>query len=92
MQELVAAKVQFIVAPYEADAQMAYLVRIGLADIVITEDSDLLAYGCNEILFKLDKAGACEHVRLLDLPQNRSLSFVGLDHHNFIEVRTPARA
>ena len=28
-------------APYEADAQMAYMVREGLADFAITEDSEL---------------------------------------------------
>jgi len=38
--------VRFVVAPYEADAQMAYLARNGAVHAVITEDSDLLAYGC----------------------------------------------
>jgi len=37
------------VAPYEADAQMAYLTLIGEAYAVITEDSDLLAYGCERV-------------------------------------------
>ena len=30
-----------IVAPYEADAQLAYLMKSGIAQLVITEDSDL---------------------------------------------------
>lgn len=38
-----------IVAPYEADAQLAYLIREGIADVVITEDSDLLAFGCKQV-------------------------------------------
>ena len=38
-----------VVAPYEADAQLAYLVKEGIADIVITEDSDLLAFGCKQV-------------------------------------------
>jgi exonuclease-1 len=46
LQELKAQRVQFIVAPYEADAQMAYLARRNNVQLVITEDSDLLAYGC----------------------------------------------
>jgi exonuclease-1 len=46
LQELKAQGVQFIVAPYEADAQMAYLARRNDVQLVITEDSDLLAYGC----------------------------------------------
>lgn len=51
--------VDCIVAPYEADAQLAYLSKIGLADYVITEDSDLTLFGCTKILFKLDLTGAC---------------------------------
>ena len=87
MQALQEVGVHFCVAPYEADAQMAYLAKAKLADVVITEDSDLLAYGCPEVLFKLDKSGECDHVRLVDLPLNRSPSFAGFDHDNFIEVR-----
>ena len=90
MQALTEIHVQFLVAPYEADAQMAYLALSNLADVVITEDSDLLAYGCPEVLFKLDKTGECDHVRLADLPQNRTLSFRGFTHDNFIEVRHAA--
>ena len=41
--------IQAIVAPYEADAQLAYLVKEGLADFVITEDSDLLAFGASRV-------------------------------------------
>lgn len=46
LQELKAQGVAFLVAPYEADAQMAYLARSGAVQVVVTEDSDLLAYGC----------------------------------------------
>ena len=38
--------IECIVAPYEADAQLAYLALTGDVDAVITEDSDLLPYGC----------------------------------------------
>ncbi|KAF9467793.1 PIN domain-like protein [Collybia nuda] len=46
--------VSYIVAPYEADAQLAYLERIGIVDGIITEDSDLLVFGCRNVLFKFD--------------------------------------
>ena len=46
-----------MVAPYEADAQLAYLEKQGIADIVITEDSDLLAFGCKKVFFKMDQNG-----------------------------------
>ena len=39
-------EIEFVVAPYEADAQMAYMVKQGIADFAISEDSDLIAYGC----------------------------------------------
>ena len=42
---------EFVVAPYEADAQMAFLARNGDVDLVITEDSDLIAYGCPQVGF-----------------------------------------
>lgn len=41
--------VDCVVAPYEADAQLAYLTKSGLAQAVITEDSDLLAFGCKKV-------------------------------------------
>jgi len=41
--------VEFIVAPFEADAQMAYLAVNDLVHSVITEDSDLLPYGCPRV-------------------------------------------
>lgn len=51
--------VDCIVAPYEADGQLAFLNRNGIADYVVTEDSDLVLFGCQRILFKLDLYGAC---------------------------------
>ncbi|XP_011860942.1 PREDICTED: exonuclease 1 isoform X2 [Vollenhovia emeryi] len=46
-----------ITAPYEADAQLAYLNINGIADVVITEDSDLTLFGCKKIFFKMDFNG-----------------------------------
>ncbi|XP_055906818.1 exonuclease 1 isoform X2 [Eupeodes corollae] len=50
--------VDCIVAPYEADAQMAFLNKLDIAQYVITEDSDLTLFGCKKIIFKLDLTGA----------------------------------
>ncbi|KAJ9593956.1 hypothetical protein L9F63_014597 [Diploptera punctata] len=49
--------VDCIVAPYEADAQLAYLNMQNIAQIVITEDSDLVLFGCSKIMFKMDVFG-----------------------------------
>ncbi|KAK5972834.1 hypothetical protein GCK32_012908 [Trichostrongylus colubriformis] len=44
--------VDVIVSPYESDAQLAFLVNEHFADVVITEDSDLIAFACEKIAFK----------------------------------------
>lgn len=46
--------VEYNVAPYEADAQLAYLWFQKIVDVVFTEDSDLLAFGVQRVFFKMD--------------------------------------
>lgn len=41
--------VDCVVAPYEADAELAYLNMQGIAQAVITEDSDLILFGCSNV-------------------------------------------
>eukprot|EP00049_Salpingoeca_infusionum_P012356 m.225641 g.225641 ORF g.225641 m.225641 type:complete len:316 (-) comp15161_c0_seq16:1808-2755(-) len=53
-----------IVAPFEADAQLAHLYHTGYVKAVITEDSDLLVYGCKRVVFKLDEFGVGQEIRL----------------------------
>ncbi|XP_039031401.1 exonuclease 1-like [Hibiscus syriacus] len=68
IQILKSEKVEFVVAPYEADAQLAYLATLevekGGVAAVITEDSDLIAYGCPAITFKMDHYGNGEELVL----------------------------
>lgn len=40
------AGIEVVVAPYEADPQLAHLANSGYVDAVVTEDSDLLVYQC----------------------------------------------
>lgn len=53
LQTLKSENIEFVVAPYEADAQLAYLSNLeiekGGISAVITEDSDLIAYGCPDV-------------------------------------------
>src|SRR4051794_40488341 len=51
--------VTIIQAPGEADAQLAYFETNGLVDAVVTDDSDLIVYGCQRIIFKLMPFGKC---------------------------------
>lgn len=50
MHECRKLDVDCIVAPYEADAQLAFLNISGIADYVITEDSDLTLFGCKKVI------------------------------------------
>ena len=50
-------EVDLIVAPFEADAELAYLSKNGFVDGVITEDSDISVFGVDKILFKFQMDG-----------------------------------
>ena len=43
----------FVVSPYEADGQLAYLANTGAVDLVVTEDSDLIALGVPRLIYKM---------------------------------------
>lgn len=66
-KELRAAGIKYVVAPYEADSQMAYFCRKGLAAAAVTEDSDLLVFRCNEVLYKLDTDSTFTRIRYKDI-------------------------
>ena len=51
---------EVIVAPYEADPQLAALWLDGEVDWVISEDSDLLAFGCLKLIRGLRSDGKCQ--------------------------------
>jgi exonuclease-1 len=55
---------KIIVAPYESDAQIAYLYHKNKIDFAITEDSDLIPYGVKRIAFKMNENGDFEYLNL----------------------------
>ena len=62
-------KIPYIVAPFEADSQMVYLEKIGLVDGIISEDSDLLIFGCENLVTKLDiTMGTCVLIQRKQFP------------------------
>ena len=75
------SRVKYLVAPYEADAQLAYLSKCDIVDAVISEDSDVIPYGCKNCIFKLDKDGSCEIIRHSDLFEQHNAGF-DLRHFN----------
>ncbi|ODV67081.1 PIN domain-like protein, partial [Hyphopichia burtonii NRRL Y-1933] len=62
MVELDLHKVKYIVAPYEADPQMVYLEKIGAVDGILSEDSDLLIFGCRRLITKLNDQAECYEI------------------------------
>lgn len=50
--------IEYVQSPYETDAELFYLQKINYIDGIITEDSDLIVYGCDNILYKYDNSSA----------------------------------
>ena len=59
IRQLKKMDIPYVVAPYEADAQLVYLERQGLVDGILSDDSDLLVFGAKRLFTKLDKYGEC---------------------------------
>jgi exonuclease-1 len=78
MQQLREHDIAFIVSPYEADGQLAYLSQCGMVDLVMTEDSNLLCHEIETVAFKYDLEGGGVLVQRHDLGaaelQSKSLS------------------
>ncbi|KAK3052819.1 hypothetical protein LTS18_012241, partial [Coniosporium uncinatum] len=83
IEELKHAKVDYVVAPYEADAQLAYLERQGIVDGILSEDSDLLVFGTRVLLTKLDQYGDCVMIRRDEFTACREVSLVGWSDAEF---------
>lgn len=55
----------YLVSAYESDAQLTYLQRERIADVIITEDTDLIPFGASSILFKLKRPNEGGSIALL---------------------------
>ena len=83
IDELKKIGVQYVVAPYEADAQLAYLERKGIIQGIVSEDSDLLVFGSKCLLTKLDQYGDCVEINRADFTACREVSLVGWSDAEF---------
>lgn len=61
---LIALGIEVIVAPYEADAQLSYLVKTKQVDFAISEDSDVLVFGCTKMCAKFKTDKPCDFIEL----------------------------
>ncbi|KAL3669525.1 hypothetical protein V7S43_004913 [Phytophthora oleae] len=83
MKALRAARVPFVVAPFEADAQMVWMCKEGLAAGIVTEDSDVVVYGLtanvsSPVLVKLEDDGSAQAVSRSILHKNSKASSAAL--------------
>jgi exonuclease-1 len=76
--------VEYVVAPYEADAQLAYLSKQGIVSAVISEDSDLLTFGCKRVIYKLGADGKGTEIKLENLGNIKGMEF--WDHSRFRQM------
>ncbi|XP_056842518.1 exonuclease 1 [Raphanus sativus] len=86
IQVLRQENVDYVVAPYEADAQMTFLAITNQVDAIITEDSDLIPFGCPRIIFKMDKFGHGVEFQASNLPKNKELSLSGFSSQMLLEM------
>ncbi|KAG6573339.1 Exonuclease 1, partial [Cucurbita argyrosperma subsp. sororia] len=86
IQALKRENISYVVAPYEADAQMTFLAISNQVDAVLTEDSDLIPFGCPRIIFKMDKFGQGVEFRYDMLSKNKDLNFAGFTKQMILEM------
>lgn len=83
IQQLKAMGIPYVVAPYEADAQLVYLERQALVDGIISDDSDLLVFGAKRLLTKLDQYGNYIEINRRDFCACREISLTGWTDADF---------
>ena len=83
IEELKILNIQYVVAPYEADAQLVYLERKGIINGILSEDSDLLVFGAKRLLTKLDPHGDCIEINRNDFGSCRDISLLGWTDADF---------
>lgn len=74
IEELKKHSIPYVVAPYEADAQLVYLERQSLISGIVSEDSDLLVFGAKRLITKLDQHGQGIEINRKDFCAVREIS------------------
>ncbi len=75
-------EVPYFDAPLEAETMCSDLCKRGLVDAVISEDTDVLAYGAPVFLTKLDTTtGVCVRIN-----HTHVLESLGLNHQEFLDL------
>ena len=83
---LMQMEIEYYIAPYEADSQLAYMFLSNRAQVVITEDSDLMVFGVTRCIFKMDKAGNGLEIDLDNLSKVTELNFSTFSDDMFLKM------
>lgn len=86
IEELKKEGIPYLVAPYEADAQLVYLERAGSISGIISEDSDMLVFGAKRLLTKMDQHGQCVEINRRDFCAVREISLTGWTDDQFRQM------
>lgn len=86
IEELKKAGIQYVVAPYEADAQLVYLERQGIISAILSDDSDLLVFGAKCLLTKLEQYGDCIEINKSDFCACKEVSLTGFSDVEFRQM------
>ena len=66
--------IPFYIAKQEAESMCSYLVKTGQVDAVVTEDSDVLAYGSSYWISSVEYDGTCTRILLEDILREMKLT------------------
>jgi len=77
-------KIDFLVSPYEADAQLTFLNNENLCDSVITLDSDLLAFGIKRGFYKTDMDGNGDDIDMMRFTETTNTDFSWMNEDDLL--------
>ena len=83
IEELKLQNIQYVVAPYEADAQLVFLEKKNVIQGILSEDSDMLVFGAQRLLTKLDQYGDCVLFRRARFTACREVNLAGWSDKEF---------
>lgn len=68
-------KIEYIQAPYESKAQISYLMECKRVEAVmmLDHDEEMMAFGCQEIVFGIDNEGSATRLRYSDLASAKEI-------------------
>ncbi|MCJ1294290.1 Rad2 nuclease [Xylographa carneopallida] len=83
IEELKRHEIRYVVAPYEADAQLVFMEGKDIIQGIISEDSDMLVFGAKRLLTKLDQYGDCIEINRNDFTACKEISLIGWSDAEF---------